>query len=620
MTIEELIAKLGFRLTGQNEVRKFLADIEKARNALKKLQGTSKDMKFDFKSSGAGRLTRDLNQAAEAARRLRREMAAANRLTPRGPGGRLGPNYIPGRPAHERMPYGRRSDVAGGVVAGNIITDTIRGAARVAGKPIVTFANEETARKQLELTAGVPASQVASDAEMFRNRARDLGATPKEMLEVANAFVAAGLKYEDAITATIPTVKTAKGGFADMNDVAQAGIASMNNLKIPSSDLMKAYEIMSASGKAGQVELKNMAGTLPELLASGEKAGYTGLSGLRDITSFLQYSRKSTGTPGEAANNIKNFLDKIFAEVTIKAFKKEAGVDLEKKINEGQAKGLNAAQVTLAELMKFTQGNPFKSKKIFGDIQAGDFLTVYQKSKDEIEKLAAEVDRTAPGSVDKDFASVMETLTQKGQQLASSFDVLMSKIGEFGSEAAKGAADILAKGLEGFGGKQPTAAESAARLNKINAKLGLPPGYSTISGEDFSDRFGGGAPSSSPSFMRQDLAARIAGRGKKASLSLGSPSYAGSTAPTLGGSFGLSGGTTDWMKQATQQTTNNITNNTNTGNDQRTQTAKVTVNATGLEAVGAAVKAQVMAGLSSLGPSVSKTNSTPTSGASLTAP
>ena len=55
MTIEELIAKLGFRLTGQNEVRKFLADIEKARNALKKLQGTSKDMKFDFKSSGAGR-------------------------------------------------------------------------------------------------------------------------------------------------------------------------------------------------------------------------------------------------------------------------------------------------------------------------------------------------------------------------------------------------------------------------------------------------------------------------------------------------------------------------------------------------------------------------------------
>jgi TP901 family phage tail tape measure protein len=613
MTVEELIANLGFRVTGQSEVRRFLADIEKTRAALKRLQGTSKELKFDFKASGAGRLTRDLNQAAEAARRLRREMAAANRITPRGPGGRLGPNYVPGRPAHERMPHGRgASGVAGGVVAGNIITDTIRGTARAVGKPIVTFANEETARKQLELTAGVPASQVTKDTESFRNRARDLGSTPKEMLEVANAFVAAGLKYEDAITATIPTVKTAKAGYAEVNDVAQAGIASMNNLKIPAGQLQSAYDIMLASGKSGQVELKNMAGTLPELLASGEKAGYSGLSGLTDITSFLQFSRKSTGTAGEAANNIKNFLDKIFAEVTTKAFQKEAGVDLEKKIKEGQAKGLNAAQVTLDEVMKFTKGDPFKSKKLFGDIQAGDFLTVYQKSRDEIQKLAAEVDKTAPGSVEKDFSSVMETLAQKGQQLASAFDVLMGKLGEFGSDAAKKAAEIAATGLEGLSGKQPTAAESAARLNRINGKFGLPPGYSTISGEDFSNRFGGAAPSSSPSFMSQDLAARIAGKGKKASLSLGTPSYAGSTAPTLGGAFGLSGNKTDWMNKATQQTTQNITNNTNTGNDQRTQTANVTVNATGLEAVGATVLAKVQAGLSSMGASVVKGNTAAT--------
>lgn len=612
MTIEELVAKLGFRLTGQNEVRKFLADIEKARNALKKLQGTSRDMKFDFKSSGAGRLTRDLNQAAEAARRLRREMAAANRLTPRGLGGRLGPNYIPGRPAHERMPYGHRSGVAGGVVAGNIITDTIRGTARVAGKPIVTFANEETAQKQLQLTAGVSAEQVAKDAEGFRNQARGLGETPKKMLEVANAFVAAGLKYEDAIVAVTPTVKTAKAGFADVSDVAQAGIAAMNNLQVSSGDLGKAFDVMLASSKAGQVELKDLARVLPEVAASGQKAGYSGVKGLTDITSFLQYARKSTSSPGEAATNTKNFFDKIFAEVTTKAFEKEAGVNLEKKIQEGASRGLNAAQVTLDEIMKFAKGNPFKSKKLFGDVQAGDFVSVYMKEKENIDKLNAEVERTAPGSVESDFASVMETLAQKGQQLATAFDVLMGKIGEFGSDAAKRAAEIAATGLEGLSGKQPSAAESAARLNKINNKLGLPPGYSTISGEDFSNRFGGAAPSSSPSFMSQDLAARIAGKGKKASLSLGTPSYAGSTAPTLGGAFGLSGNKTDWMNKATQQTTQNITNNTNTGNDQRTQSVHISQTVNGVPGVASAAAEGAKSALSSMGASVVKGNTAAT--------
>ncbi|GJE77288.1 phage tail tape measure protein [Methylorubrum suomiense] len=614
MTVEELIAKLGFRLTGESDLRKFLADIEKARAALKKLQGTSKDMRFDFKSGGASRLTRDLNQAAEAARRLRREMAGVNRMSPRGP------NYVPGRPARERMSSGAGSGaVAQGVVAGNLITDTIRGTARIAAKPLVTFANQETAQKQLQLTAGVSADQVAKDTARFSDQSRELGTTPKQMLEVANAFVAAGLKYEDAIKATIPTVKAAKGGFAEIGDVAQAGIASMNNLKVTSDELPKAYDIMAASGKAGQVEFKNMAGVLSELLASGEKAGYTGLSGLTDITSFLQYSRKSTGTPGEAANNIKNFFDKIFAEVTTKAFEKEAGISLEKKIKEGSSKGLNAAQVTLDELVKFTKGDQFKSKKVFGDVQAGDFITVYLKAKDEIAQLAADVTKTAPGMSERDFGEVMGTLAQKGQQLAASFDVLLGKIGAFGSDTAKGAADIAAKGLEGLAGKQRSDAESASFLNKINEKFGLPPGYNTISGEAFNDRFGN-ALSNSPIFTRDAAAARIAGRGRNKTLSLGSPQYPGSTAPTLGGSFGLSGPQNKQMGQAAQQTVQNITNNTNTGNDQRTQTAHVTVNASGLAEVAAQVLSQVKAGLSSMGPSIAKGNTTPTTGLTLTGP
>jgi len=600
MTVEELIAKLGFRLSGQGDLRKFLTDIEKARAALKKFQGASKEMRLDFRSPGLDRLTRDMRRALDDARRMRRELERIRLGGGPGPGPRPGPGGG----------GGGRGPGAGSVAAGNLIADTARGAVRIAGKPLTTFANEETAAKQLQLTAGVSAEQVAKDRGAFANQARELGTTPKKMLEVANAFAAAGLTYEQSVGAVIPTIKAAKGGFAELSDVAQAGIASMNNLKISVGDLPQAFDIMAASGKAGQVDFKNLPGVLPELLASAEKAGYKGLGGLTDVTSFLQFARKSTGTAGEAANNIKNFLDKIFAEVTTKAFKKEAGIDLEKKIQEGEKQGKNAAQVTLEEMVKFTKGNPFKSKKVFGDIQAGDFITVFLKYKDEIQKLADQVTQTAPGMSERDFGEVMATLTQKGEQLAAAFDMLLGKIGEFGSDAAKRAADVAAKGLEGFAGKQQSAEETARFVGGLNAKFGLPPGY-TPEPETLP------IP---PTFTRDAAAARLAGRGKKQTLSLDTPTSPGFHAPTLGGAFGLSGPQSGQMGQAVEKTVQNITNNTNTGNDQRTQTASVTVSATGLQEIANLVTSHVKSALSSLGPSIAKGNTTPTTGLTLTGP
>jgi TP901 family phage tail tape measure protein len=613
MTVEELIAKLGYRYGGQGEIRKFIADADKARAALKKLSGESKGLRLDFKSSGSGRLTSDLQRSIDAARRLRKEMAAVSRISIRGPGG---PSYVPGRSPHERIGRGRvgAGEVAGGVVAGNIVSDIVRGTARVIGKPLVTFANEETARKQLELTANVPAERVSADFERFRSQAADLGTTPKKMLEVANAFVAAGLKYEDSVEAVTPTVKAAKAGFAPIDDVAKAGIATLDNLKVPVSDLGKAFDIMLASGKAGQVEMKDLPGILPEVLAAAQKAGYKGLQGLTDVSASLQFARKSTSTAGEAGTNAKNFYEKIYAPVTKKKFEDGPGINIEKLIKAGEKQGITAAEVVLREVNKYAKGDQFKAKGLFEDVEAGSFVTSQMQYKDEIAALVGEIKKTADGMVNRDFANVMGTLASKFEQLSAATSRLLGQFGEWGGDTAKEAVKVMKDGLEGFSGRQVTDAEYAGRLNKINAKLGLSPGYNTISGEDFADRFGSGAPSSTPSFIGQDIRARLARR-NKGGLSLSSPSYAGGTAPTLGGSFGLSGSPTDWMRQGAQKAVAPITNNynnTNTGNDQRTQTANVTVNASGLEAVGAAVLSKVQAGLSSMGASVVKGNTAAT--------
>lgn len=607
MVIEELVGRLALKFTGGNDSRKFISDLAKARAELEKFKGSAKGFKVDFKASGVDRLRRDLGRATADAVRLRKELAAAGRVSMRGPGGR-GPTTIPSRPATERMRHGRNAtagEVAGGVVAGGLISETLGEITHAIVKPFKVFASEETARKQVELTANVPADKVAADFEKMRAQARDLATSPKEMLEVMNHFLAAGLEYDTAVKSVEPTIKAAKAGSAPVADVAKAGIAAIDNLKVSADSLTKAYEIMLASGKAGQIEMKDLPGILPEALASAQKAGYKDLEGLREISAFLQFARKSTSSASEAGNNAANFYEKLFAPVTQKKFK-EAGIDLEAKIKAGEKKGENAAQVALREMIKFAKGDQFKAKSLFEDKEAGSFATSSMQYQKEINSLIDEIRNTQDGMVDKDFTNVMGTLTEKFNQLAAATSQLLGVIGEAGQNFAKGTVDIASEGIAGFAGNKQSPEEERRRRNLRNDKLGGP-----ISLDEPTLPI-------PPSFTNDPAVVRLMGRAKRRTLSLATPTSPGFHAPSLGNSFGLSGDATGWMKQGAERATSNVTNNSNVGNDQRTQSVTVTVNATGLEAVGSMAAQAVKNALSAIGSSVTKTNLTPTG--SMTAP
>ena len=603
MTVEELVAKLGFKLSGGNDAKKFIDQLQNARKELERFKGAAKNIKVDFKASGVGRLRADLKRATDDAARLRRELAAASRTGAgmRAPGRRLGPDYVSGRPVTERMRHGRGAsmgEVAGGVVGGNIITETAREVGRIVAAPFVTFAKEETARKQVELTANVPAERVAADFETMRGRARDLGTSPKEMMEVLNYFLAAGQEYDTAVKSVVPTIKAAKAGSAPIADVAKAGIAAIDNLKIGPEDLTKAYETMLASGKAGQIEMKDLPGILPEALASAQKAGYKGLEGLREVSAGLQFARKSTSSASSAGTNASNFYEKIFAPVTQKKFK-EAGIDLEAKIKEGAKAGLNAAQVTIRELINYAKGDQFKAKNLFEDVEAGSFATAQMQYQKEIGGLTNEIRKTSDGMVDRDFANVMGTLTEKFNQLTAATSQLLGVVGEWGEKFAKGTVDIASEGTAGLAGNKTSAEVERRRLNQINSKLG---------GPTYSDPEQLQIP---PSFANDPAVVRLMGRAKARTLSLATPTSPGFHAPTLGGSFGLSGSPTGWMKEGAERATSTITN-TYHQEDQRTQSVTVNQTVNGVPGVASAAAAGVKNALSSMGASVVKGNNAAT--------
>jgi TP901 family phage tail tape measure protein len=594
MILEELIARIGFRSTGNAEAKRFISDIQKMRDELKKLQSTSKGLNISF----GARASKDLDRATASARNYRRELERANKVRPGrsgGGGGRVGPGYVPGRSVEDRMPHRGGRSVAGGVLAGNLLTGIVRDTARIVAKPLITFANEETARKQVSLTAGVSEDRVSKDFEEFRKIGPQLGVAPKKLLEVVNGYVAAGLTYAEGVKAAIPTVKAAKAGSADIDDVTKAGVASINNLGIKAEDIGKAFDIMLASGKSGQIELKDLASVLPETAAAAQNAGYKDLPGLTKLTSQLQFARKGTSTAGEAATNASNFFGKVFAEVTIKAFK-EAGIDIVKKIKEGEKKGINASDVTLAEAKKYAKGDPFKMKELFGDVQAGAFLQQMLKNEEGVKANIEEVNKTAPGSVDKDFATMMDRLAGSAEKLSAAFDRLMGRVGEYGSGAAKQIADESA-GMLGTAdeiqararlGWQPAEAMTPEQMEK--RLLELNPTPLSTSAKDFRNRFGAARPSSvTPSFMR--------------------PQPTGLTAPTLGSLANRM----DWTKQGADRAGTTITN-TNTGNDQRTQSVTVNQTVNGVAGVAASAAAGAKEGLASMGASIVKANSIPTGG------
>ena len=262
---------------------------------------------------------------------------------------------------------------------------------------------------------------------------------------------------------------------------------------------------------------------------------------------------------------------------------------------------MNAAQVALRELIAYAKGDQFKAKNMFEDKEAGSFATSSMQYQKEIAALADEIRKTHAGMVDKDFANVMGTLTEKFNQLTAATSQLLGVIGEWGENFAKGTVDIASEGTAGLAGNKTSAEVERRRLNQINSKLG---------GPIYSDPEQLQIP---PSFANDPAVVRIMGRAKARMLSLATPTSPGFHAPTLGGAFGLSGSPTGWMKQGAERATSTITNHyENTGNDQRTQTANVTVNASGLEQVGAMTRDAVSRALSSMGASVVKGNSAAT--------
>lgn len=349
----------------------------------------------------------------------------------------------------------------------------------VAGVGVVSIPTKISADYQAIIRDIAIKADVANkpqEAEMTRTiiqTSKDTGLGRNEVADLMNQMVGAGMELDKALSYAPVAAKFAVGQGSSGVDTANMIQALQQNAKIVDPKVMeKALEAIAMQGQAGSFEAADMAKWFPQMLAGMEKIGITGLDSVSQLGSMLQVQMKTAGGSDEAANNLKNWMEKIGSGEVVKAYK-DAGIDYQSSLNSGIQKGMSTLESSFALAQRYVEAtNPEQAKKmaeatanisketdpakakamleslekalrtgdIFADMQVKAALTAFSQNKALYEQLKAE-SKNATGILDKNLAERRETSSQLWAETGHAMNDAMRAVGD----ALRPATDAVAK-------------------------------------------------------------------------------------------------------------------------------------------------------------------------------
>lgn len=457
-TVESGIDKLKRKGSQAKVLRSTIGETMKLQAEWKKAHDTG--------AASADKLLRKLNGNLDALRRQGVEV------------GRLGREYQRlGRDAkaadlqvkgHERIAAGRASlkSAASTAAVGiglTAVPTKISADYQAIIRDIAIKADAANQPEEVQLSRSV--IQTSNETGMARNDVADL----------INQLVGAGMELDKAMAYSKTAAKFAVGQGASGVDTASMIMALQQNAKINDPKVMQqALEAIAYQGQAGSFEASDMAKWFPQLLAGMEKNGITGLDAVSSLGSMLQVQMKTAGSSDEAANNFKNWMEKIGSGDVVKSYK-DAGIDYQASLNTGLQKGMNVIEASMGLAMQYVQAtDPAKAQKIkdaqskidkqadpekaraalealektlrtgdlFADMQVKAALTAYGQNRGLYNELKADAMKSS-GILDKNLAERRGTSAQMWAETAQAADDAMRSIGD----AIRPATDMAAKGL-----------------------------------------------------------------------------------------------------------------------------------------------------------------------------
>jgi TP901 family phage tail tape measure protein len=321
---------------------------------------------------------------------------------------------------------------------------------------------------------------------------RDTGMARNQVAEVVNALVGAGMELDKALAYAPTAAKFAVGQGSDGGETARMINALGQNAKITDPEVMqKALEAIAYQGQAGSFEAADMARWFPELLAGMGKLGITGMDSVTQLGAMLQVQMKTAGGSDEAANNLKNWMEKIGSGDTVEAYKK-AGIDYQGSMQTGLQNGKSTLESSFALAQKYIEAtdpkkaaemakavagisqetDPEKAKAmiasleqalrtgdLFADMQVKGALTAYMQNKDLYDKLKKD-SASATGILDKNLAERRQSSAQKWAEMAQGFDDSMRAVGD----AMRPVTDAVADGITSVTGGLARLSDESPRV------------------------------------------------------------------------------------------------------------------------------------------------------------
>lgn len=280
----------------------------------------------------------------------------------------------------------------------------MQGAAMAAPLILATRAAAEFSSGMVDIQqkAGLTNAEADRLGRRIVMMARDARQMPEDIRSGLDLLMAKGLGLDAATAAIGPAGRLATAYKVEIPDAADAAFASINNLKVASAETARIFDVMAAAGNEGGFEVRDMARHFPALTAQMQALGEKGIPAVADLSAALQVAMNTAGSADEAGNNIVNLLAKINAPGTIRAFKKNFGIDLPGAMKKLTEQGYSTLEAIALITQKATGGDMKRVSFAFEDRQAQMGILALIQNLEEYRRVRAAA-LASGGTVDRAF-------------------------------------------------------------------------------------------------------------------------------------------------------------------------------------------------------------------------
>ncbi len=276
----------------------------------------------------------------------------------------------------------------------------------------------ERAMTRMAIAQGKSLDEMVAFRTSMAELSSSTGVARNELMSGAAAYQALTGDTQGAAAAVKVFARVAQATGASMDEVATAGASLAQNLKVDPSQLEEVFSIINSQGKAGAVELADLASLLPSISAMFQKfAGGTGADGVKEMGAALQIVKRNFGSASEAGTGMEALMGALVRNG--KKLKK-AGV----KVFDEQGKLRNFAAIVsdigASKLMK----NPTKLAEVLGSKEA---LLAVQALTDNYGDFRGLVETTDAKSIGKDFDTYMASPAGKMERSLNNIKLAIAK-------------------------------------------------------------------------------------------------------------------------------------------------------------------------------------------------